>query len=168
MRTTLFSVLMVLLAAAAWCGFAALAWQISNERFQYAELSLRAEAAAERGESAARLHTLVQSTAPERARLESVVGVSILDAVEMIERAGNESGISVTINEATPLGTTPQGLSTVGVALAAEGSFPALMRTLSLLEVLPFPATIEQFDLTKSDKNWRLSARLKIITSDKK
>lgn len=160
------SILMLLAAIVAWTGFGGLIFQVANERADYAEALSRSEEEATRGESAARLRTSVESTEAERAALESLLNISILRAVEVIEQAGRAAGASdVRIGEATPVSSEAGKVATVSIVVNASGSFATIMRTIALFETLPIPATLQQFELEKIDKanTWRLTVRLRVL-----
>ncbi len=149
------------LALVAWGGFGFLVYDLYAERAAYARDSLAFEEESLRGESATRLRSVVRDTEAERNALTSVISVPLLDVAEMIEAAGNDAGATnVSIGEATPLPKPPKNLSIYTFVLNANGSFATLMRTVILLESLPVPTKIERFEISKSDKTWRLTARI--------
>jgi hypothetical protein len=160
------SMLMLFVAILAWTGFGGLVFQVESERTDYAEALSRSEEEATRGESAARLRASVESTEAERAALESILNISILRAVEVIEQAGRAAGASdVRIGEATPVSGASEKLAAVSVVVNASGSFTTIMRAIALFETLPIPATLEQFELEKIDQTntWKLTARLRVL-----
>ncbi|OGG72829.1 hypothetical protein A3A38_02570 [Candidatus Kaiserbacteria bacterium RIFCSPLOWO2_01_FULL_53_17] len=154
------------IALTLWGAFGFLLYNLSGER---AELARARDAAREeglRGESAARLRATIQDSEAERAALESVVRVPILEAVEAIESAGKKAGAAeVSIGNASPSAGMPAGVMAVSVVVNARGSFAALVRMLNVLETLPIPSTLEQFELEKVDSSWRLTARLRLIVA---
>lgn len=165
MRLALIAWSMMFLALLLWAGFGALVLQLGNERAAYAAGLEQMKQDALRGESAARLRASVQGTEAERAALESLIQVTILQAVEVIEQAGEAAGAgSVEIGEANPT-TAPDGFSAVTVVVNATGSFAAMMRAVSLFEVLPIPAKLQQFEMMRDEQSnaWRLTARLHIL-----
>lgn len=169
MRSQILALGLLLLAIGAWCGFGYLVTLVHADRASYANAASSAAQESARGESTARLHSTIQGTEVERAALESIIRVSIVDAVETIEMALKQAGASdIQIGEATPLTTSPQGLFTVSVVVTAGGSFVALLRAAGILEVLPVPSQMEQFEISKTDKAWRLSARLKVTLAGQK
>jgi hypothetical protein len=154
------------IAVALWAAFGALVWQLGLERAAYAEGVERTKQESIRGESTARLRASVQGTEAERAALESLVQITILQAVEAVEQAGEVAGASnVEIGEASP-STAPEGFSAVMIVVNASGSFAALTRAVSLFETLPIPAKLQQFELVKAEQQnaWRLTARLNVLT----
>lgn len=156
---------MILVAIAAWAGFVALIFQIGNERASYVAAEELAKQETLRDESATRLRATVQGTEVERGAIESLVSITILQAVEVIEQAGEAAGArDVAIGAATPA-TAPTGLSAVSVVVNASGSFASLHKAVSLLEALPIPAALEQFEITKDTESnaWRLTARLRVF-----
>ncbi len=166
MKSSLIAWGLLALALGAWCGCGALIFLLQSDRTAYADAAAKADDASLRQESAARLHARIQSTETERGALESLAGISILDAVKIIEAAGKDAGAtSVSIGEATPLATSLQKLTTVAVTANVEGTFASVMRAESLLETLPIPASLEQFDIIKMEKTWHLTAHLKVVAA---
>lgn len=165
MRTLLFAWFMVLVAVAAWAGFGRLILQLDRERASYVAAEELSKQETLRGESATRLRATIQGTEAERAAIEGLVGLTILQAVEAIEQAGEAAGANdVAIGEATPT-NAPQGLAAVSIVVNASGSFGSLHRAISLFETLPIPAKLEQFELAKEEQSnsWRLTARLRVL-----
>lgn len=158
---TFFAWGMLALALIGWGGFGLLVYDLYSEREAYARDSLVFEEESLKGESATRLRSVVRDTEAERNALTSVISVPLLDVAEMIEAAGDDAGATnVSIGEATPVAKPPKNLSVYTFVLNANGSFMALMRTVILLESLPIPTNIERFEISKSDKTWRLTARI--------
>ncbi len=169
MSRTPVALALALLAVCAWVGFGFLLTMLHKERAAYAETALSSEEVQMREESAARLRATIQSTESERAQLESVIGVSIIQIAETIEAVGKQAGASsVTIGEATPISVPAPNIGGVAVVLNAQGSFVSLMRFVTLLEVLPIPSLLDQVEIAKVDKDWRLVARLRVTSEEKK
>lgn len=157
-------------AIALWCGFGLLFWALYGERADFTQAQATMEQDALRGESAARLHASVQDTLTERASLESLLDMSILKAVEMIETTGRKAGATdVSIGNASPLtgASGPKDLMPYSIVLNASGSFSSLMRAASLYETLTIPSTLEQFELERVDKSWKSTIRLRVLLSSK-
>lgn len=159
------AILVMIVGLAAWAGFGGLVWQLSIARTDYVAALERSKQETLRGEGAARLRSTVESTEGDRAALESLVNSSVLRAVEVIEQTAKAAGASqVVMGEATPTGA-PEGLSAVSFVVNAEGTFPVLMRTITLFETLPIPASLDQFELENKGegKGWRLTARVRVF-----
>ena len=153
----------LVLAIAAWGGCVYLYTSLGTLRFEYADRAILAEQETDRQESSARLRSLVQGTEVERAALESIVGVRIVDAAETVEIALRDAGTQeVEISEANAGAPNTQGISSVSMGVSATGSFASVMRAVLLLESLPLPSTIEQFEIVQNEDKWRMSARLKL------
>jgi hypothetical protein len=166
MRLTVITCVLGILAALSWGGFWYIYATLGSDRLAYADAVATAEAESSRGENLVRLRSAVQSTEAERAALEAIVGVTILDAVENIETAARDAGASdVAIGEATLAASTPGKLSTFTVGVSANGSFVALVRAVRLFETISIPATLERFDITEGEKDWHLNARLRVTLS---
>lgn len=160
---------MLLVSFSLWGIFGFMVWNLYGERRAHAEASVTASQEATRGESASRLRAAVQSTEAERASLDSLLNISILRAVEILETTARQSGATeASVGEASPTppaATDPQGLMSVAIVINASGSFTALMRALSLYETLAVPSVLEQFEIEKVDKTWRSTARVRVYLS---
>jgi len=160
---------LLLLSLAAWGGFAYAITYLGKARAEYADLAAVSTQESERHDSLARLRSLVQGTEVERAALESVLGVRIVDAAETVEQAVRAAGGGgIQISEASAQAPNAQGISQVSIGVSASGSFSTLMRAVLLLETLPLPSTLEQFEITKDTKEWRLVARLRLTLANVK
>jgi hypothetical protein len=158
---------LLLLAFAAWGGFAYLVIFLGDKRFEYADLAAVSAQDSERQESSTRLRALVQGTEVERAALESVAGVRIVDAAETIEGAVFAAGArEIAISEASVQPANPQGISNVSVGVNATGSFASVMRAVLLLESLPLPSNVEQFEIAQDKEEWRFVARLRLTLAN--
>lgn len=166
MRLTLITSLIGVLAVLSWGGFWYIYTTLGSDRMGYADAVATAEAESARGENMVRLRSAVQGTEAERAALEAIVGVKILDAVENIETAARDAGASqVTIGEAALTSSAPGKLASFSVSVNADGSFVALVRAVRLFETLAIPATLERFDISKGERDWHLNARLRVTLS---
>lgn len=166
MKASIIAGSMCVLAVLAWVGFWFVFTTLTHDRVGYADALATAETESARGESLVRLRSAVQGTVSERTALEGLVSLKVLDAVEQIETAAMQAGgRSVAIGEAALVASTPGKLSTFTVGVNADGSFASLIRAVRLFETLPIPATLEQFDITKSEKDWHLNARLRVTLS---
>ncbi len=163
-RSSLFAWALLVLATAMWGGVWFLVANLGSERVAYADALTQSHQQDIRGETATRAHLTVQATEVERAALASLVNVSIVQAVDAMEKAGRDAGASnVAVSEATPISGSPDGLAQYSITINANGSFSAIMRTISLFETLPFPASLEQFDIAHNDKQWHVTAHLRVV-----
>lgn len=152
----------LILAIAAWVAFGFLALSLDAERYRYADARIKAMDDSTRGEAAVRLRTTIRESEAERAALEGVFNVTILEAAETIEATGRRAGAtSVTIGSATPLSNSSRGLTNVAFVVNARGSFTALMRAVALFEVLPIPSVVERFEISERESGWDLTAHLR-------
>lgn len=155
---------MFVLAVLLWGAFGYFAWHIGSARAAYAAAALETREEAARQENATRLRATIEGTELERAALEHIVKIPVLEIVQAIETAGKQAGaLNVSIGEAASAPSTPIKIGTISVVARADGSFVALLRTVLLLETLTIPTTIEQFEITKTDKEWHLTARLRTV-----
>lgn len=149
-----------------WGAFVFLVWSLYDERIMYLEAASVAQESELRGQSVARLRASVQDTEVERAALNSLLDVSILRAVEIIETTGRQAGATeVTIGEATPMplsGNVPAGLTSVSAVVNLQGSFASIVRAISLYETLTVPSRLEQFEMEKLGNSWRATVRVRV------
>lgn len=158
---------MLFTAIAAWGGVVYLYTSLNAMRFEYADRVILAEQDANRQESSARLRALIQGTEVERATLESIVSVRIVDAAETVETAVRDAGAQdVQITEANAAAPNSQGISTVSMGVSANGSFASVLRAVRLLESLSLPSTVEQFELVQNEDGWRMVARLRLTLAN--
>ena len=171
MRTTLIAITSLVLAILLWGVFGYLVFALPRERAEYEDALVVSAQEAVRAESSARVKAIIQDTEVERAALFSLLQVPLIDAIKIVEDAARAGGArSVSIGEATPVSvktTSPAAPPTtrVAVVVQSQGSFAALMRTVSLFESLTIPATLDGFDLEKAEEGWRLTARLTIAVA---
>lgn len=157
----------LLLSLASWGGYVYLLQTLSADRAAYATALEEKKQEELRQQSTTRIQAAVRDTEVERAALDALIKVPIVDAVDIIEAAGRAAGArSVSIGGATPAGSTAKELSPVSVIVNVEGTFPALMRALSLFERLPIPSVVEQFDVRSTENGWALSARVKLLIAE--
>lgn len=171
MRTTLLAIASLLLAIILWGAFGYLVFMLPRERAEYAEALAVSAQEAVRAESSSRVKAIIQDTEVERAALLSLLQVPLIDAIKIVEDAARAAGASqVSIGEATPLSVknpspAPPPTTHVAVVVQAQGTFPALLRAVSLFETLTIPSTLDGFDLEKTEKGWRLTARLTLAVA---
>lgn len=156
---------MVLVAILAWTGFGAFVSRIGSDRAEYANALSTAESDSLRGDSAARVRSLIDSSTEERAALERIVALSVLQAVEVVEQAVRAAGARDVVIEDASTQSADAGLSAVSIVVNANGSFATIAKAAALLETLPIPASLEGLEMESVDdgKSWRLTARLRIL-----
>lgn len=123
---------------------------------------------------AARVEAIALETEDERAELEAFMHLDIVSAAGEFERVGARAGAAVSVTDATPQGGIElQGggnLQWIAFAIAADGSYESLMRTLELYESLPLALEVTQLELDQVDgvRSWRMTLRIRVlaITAD--
>ena len=163
---------MLLVAILLWVGYGVMVWQLSAERERYATLQSDIASRQEEEEVNTRLRTLVRDTTEERDVLQALTQTDILTAVSTIEAAGRASGTNLTIQNVTEPSGSAGGVRTVTLTTHAEGSVSALIKTLVLLESLPFPSVVESVRFEANDtpqstrtNTWQMTTRLHVITT---
>ncbi len=163
---------------AAWGGVIFFAWLIlgmQDERHQQLGSS---EQEAVRQITAVHTHAVAQDTAEERANLDKITKVDVLTAVNTIENAATSIGIALRVRDAqaepgqnSTDKQSPDTLNVIGLLVEGDGSFPALMRSVQILEQLPFVTSIESLELTSGGPSkekvimWHASLRIRLYTS---
>jgi hypothetical protein len=122
------------------------------------------------------LFTFASSTETQRKILEQLASVDVVTAARAVEQAGKDVGVAVkvggsTVTAANPLSTkNPSVLDSAYLAIDAQGTFAQLTRLVTLLENLPNPSMLDQFQITKTGdvdtktkSSWRLSARIRVL-----
>jgi|GEM_PF-5149905 len=118
----------------------------------------------------AQLH---RTTSAGRKELQKYA-MDIVSAGELVQQAGRDAGVTLHIAGAvTPLTPTRDparpdtAIDSTVIVIDAQGNLSRLVHLISLLETLPMPSMLQQFQLSRvgQDKKvtWRLSAQLKIF-----
>lgn len=113
-----------------------------------------------------------QATTDARARLHSLFIPSdkAVELIEALEGIGAETGADVTLSSisADNLDASDPGtIGSVNVQISATGSWSAVMRTLKLVEALPYPVTVGSVSIQSSgsgavsNKAWQVAFSLK-------
>ncbi|PIR82497.1 hypothetical protein COU20_01690 [Candidatus Kaiserbacteria bacterium CG10_big_fil_rev_8_21_14_0_10_59_10] len=152
----------------AWIVAAGALYMLAQQRSAYALALAESKRAESSASTVARTEALIRDTAREREALEELVRTDVLTALEIIEEAGASAGVAVSIGGAS-VAEAGRGelLRSIAVVASAEGSFSALMHTLSLFETLPFLSAVESVTLERVGEGaagrWRLSTRIRIF-----
>jgi len=162
----------------AWTGVWFLDSAIADAAASREEERQSADQRLTRDAALARAQALIDDTAEERAQLSQLVSVDVVAAANTIESIGAASGATVKVVSANPEALSSANgaaasLHAIGLSVSAEGSFAAVMRAAALLETLPFPALVEQLDLTlvpdsgapAKKPRWRLSEQVRLLTT---
>ena len=171
----------LIVAALLWALFGYSVQKLTAARTLHAAEALDFSQNEERARASARLHALVRDTANEQEIFEELARTDVLAAVEAIEAAGKAAGAVVTVRGATaaPLNgasksKTIKDLRAIEILVDAEGKFQSLIKAASIFEALPFLSSIDRLqfeenlsssDGKKSADAWRMTARIRIITT---
>lgn len=166
-----------------WAVFGYFVQKLTAARTLHAAEALDFSQNEERARASARLHALVRDTANDQEVFEELARTDVLAAVEAIEAAGKAAGAVVTVRGATaaPLGgasksktNTIKDLRAIEILVDAEGKFQSLIKAASIFEALPFLSSVDRLqfeenlsssDGKKSADAWRMTARIRIITT---
>lgn len=171
----------LIVAISLWVAFAYLVRELSSLRAVYAAEELSVAQDEERSRSAVRLHALVRDSGADQEVLEDFARTDVIRAVETIEMAGKAVGVSVVVRSATAAlvkGATKsfavKDLRAVDITVDAEGKFLSLIKAASLFEALPLLASVDRLEFEerqgtpdgkKTADSWRMTARIRIITT---
>ena len=170
---------MLFVAVVAWAGVGALAWQISVMQNTRISVLDSLDQSTARKTAAARTHAILQDTVHEREALVRISDVDVLSVVNAIEALGPLAGVTLQVQGAQP-GAAIQGkagakvLRPINFSVKIDGSFAGVMRAIQLIEKLPFPIAIPEFDIgraaleeqnPKSVASWHVNANLKLLTT---
>lgn len=162
----------------AWGGVWYLYASIIAAAEAHAATQLNAESQVARDAMQARTRALALDTMDARAELSRSVHADILSSAKLIESVGPLARATVKVSGAAeesgivkPGGSGPQ-LHAIGFSVEVTGSFAAVLKAAQLLETLPLPTMIEQFDFArvppdasgKSPAQWRLNERIRLFT----
>lgn len=158
------------LAACAWVGVVFFIWTIENQKGDLAASQSSARSLEDRRASASKLQSLVRETTDSRARLDSIANVDVASMVDTIDAVGKDAGVYIQIGQASPDATKDSVVHSVTFQLTAEGSFVSIQRVAALLQTLPIPASLEQFQFNLADAGtplgvWHMSARIRLLTT---
>lgn len=174
--STSLSLIALVLAVLSCAGVAYFAWTLTAERAAYADQAATAQMQAQQQAISTRTHAIIADTAGEREALARYMNVDVLSVVSLIQEVGATTGVALNVGNALPeaTGASPQpasaSLGAVGFFVEGQGKFPALIRTLQLLETLPVPATVLRFDLkrvptTNSNATWDMNVYIRVLTT---
>ena len=170
---------MLLVAIAAWVGVAYLAWSVYTMQANRGTLIRRSEQVATLKTIAARMHAVLQETVADRSALVTASKVDVLSVVNAIESVGMIAKVKLQVNGAQP-GPEISGkngsvsIRPINFAIQTDGSFSSVMYVVQLLEALPFPTTITQLEIARSQleeqgKNtsapWHVNISLRLLTT---
>lgn len=170
---------LLLLAIGSW---ALVVWSVQTIDVMAAEQQSVLDASIDqqaKDTTSARLRSLIADTAEQRARLAEYTHLDIVDAAKRIEAAGNPVKVDLHVRdaglEAQQGATRNRSVQTFRFSVEGDGTFTQLMNTATLLQSLPFPVQIVQFELTgepidpdkPTPKNpqWHATFRLRIFTT---
>jgi hypothetical protein len=145
---------------------------------QYQVRASAARNSSAREAAQARVRALTTETAVKRTALKEFVQADPIAAAKAIEAVGVTARIALKVSGASPeiipisAAAAAHPLKAVGFVIEATGTFAGIMKALHLLETLPLPITLVQFDIAqvptdasqKGIPQWRLNARMRLFT----
>lgn len=121
---------------------------------------------------AVRTQALAVDTKDARDRLDELMDVEIISAVDILESAAKAARVGMELGSAQPENAPAgaEGVKAVGFYVSATGSYVAVTRALMLFETLPLPSSVERFDIERASgaggaTSWRLNAHIRVLTT---
>ena len=116
--------------------------------------------------------------APSKTALDTATNVDLLTAINRIESAGKPVNVALHVRDASSesFGKESKGpIHAIAFAVEADGTYSGIIKTVQLLESLPLPITVEQYDLSltpvansggvPSRTPWHISIRVRLLTT---
>lgn len=175
MRTPSHMVILIgitLLAALAWAGVWFEYTSTGVMRTAHTVALSQMQDAASRDAARSRTHALALDTADERAALAAAAHADVVDVAKQIESIGSAVHV-VSVSKQTaqvPPGGAAHPLTTISYAVESIGSFQTVMQAVALLDLLPVPSQLQQFDIARTSDDqagvaqWRLNATVLLFT----
>ncbi len=168
-------------AVAAWCAVGFLVASIQSAVALHQTQVSQAGYSSSLNSQVSGLRALIAATATNRAELNAIAVVDPASLADMITSAGESSGIHIAITDANSLSGAPT-IPTAGASPTqafsfianSTGSFASMMYAVALLESLPAPSVVQQFQLTESPNApgapagkplWQMNAQIKVVTA---
>lgn len=156
------------LAAIGWYGFLFAEVKAKNENTSNLVSRIRIETA--EGNTLHSKKALVAETASLRKELTSyfVASEGAVSFIELLETMGDEIGVQVTVesintNELAPSAQAEE----LKLTLQATGMWPAVVRFLGLLELLPYKTDLHQVVMSRADFTrggyWRAAVSITVL-----
>lgn len=166
-RTTFLAYGVFALTCIAWGFVFWIGWRVWNAEDVIALQASNVEQVAAREASLMRLRSFVRETRLEREELRKRAANDIIQAVQVIEGAGKTAGILFEIGDAvSEEDNVKANIRTISLTVKARDTFARLTHAIALLETLPIPSKLFQFQLEKvpgTNEEWTLAARTHIV-----
>lgn len=160
------ALLLLALALCAWAGIGYALYAVMDAGTELQTLSEVSTQTSAKQTTAARLHSIMRQSADDRAALNEFVSSDIVHLVDVVSATGDAAGVTFAISEASPDNKVAPPLSAVAVVASASGTFTKLVRAVALVQTIPAPVSLDQFELRHSSgtgNTWQLSMRLHLF-----
>ncbi|OGG44979.1 hypothetical protein A2673_02700 [Candidatus Kaiserbacteria bacterium RIFCSPHIGHO2_01_FULL_50_13] len=168
-HTGLLAFVFVVVACIAWAAVFWVGWRVWSAEDVLALQASDMEQTAAREASLTRLRTLVRETRAEREEMRERASDDLIHVVQIIEDLGNVSDVPLDVGSAAVEdGSDSAAFRSVSLVVRARGTFVALAHTVELLDTLPHPSELLQFQLEKTpgaSGPWALTARIRVVVS---
>jgi len=160
--------LLLNLAAIGWYGF--LFWKIKEKNEHISDLSNKIEAEVSAEQAIHDKKALVEDTAALRGKLLSFILGSreAVSFIEFLEKTGANIGVRTSV-ESVSAREHPElsGMEELRLKLRSTGSWPAVVRFLGLMELLPYEADVDQIVMSRAEFEggdlWRADFTLAVL-----
>jgi hypothetical protein len=167
------SLLVLVLAVAAWVGVWFMFSDISGRLNSQTQLLSRAAVKNAQQQNAVETTALAADTAAERASLDGEVATDVVGIANQIQNAGKAAGVTTDIGSASTNGATNMTSSTTELVFVVQsaGTFAQVWRAAQLFETLPLPSSVQELDFSQSPSDagkssiWQLTAHIEVLTS---
>jgi hypothetical protein len=177
-NTINFAWFLAVIAVLAWAGVGFFAYQIGALENARAADMRSSQQRSQQSVQASYLHGIVSSSATDRAQLDTLISVDPASLADMIDSAGTQAGVSLTISNASAENissvdgkTTAQGFSFLATS---QGEFASAMQAAALLESLPIPSSVQAIRLSHTQTSpgttgagavWQMNAQVQILSA---
>lgn len=167
------SLVFFVIALAAWVLTGFLFFDVSARLASREQLFASESTDAAQAKSAIQIETIATDTAAQRASLQQFIGNDVVSIANDIDAAGTAAGAKTTIGSASTANVSglPSGVTALNFVVQSTGSFSQVWRTAQLLQTLPLPSRVEEFDFTQipsSDQkanSWELTTNIDVLTN---
>lgn len=171
---TLFSIIALAVALAAWCAVGFLFFDASSRLAASAQSLSSADAQSAQNVNATQVEALASETAADRAALQGDLAPDVVGIADQIQAAGQAAGTQTTIGSASVADVSglPSGVTALEFVVQSDGSFAQVLRAAQLFETLPLSSSVINLDFeeapggtTLRSGQWQLTTQLEILTT---
>jgi Tfp pilus assembly protein PilO len=139
-------------------------YKLETQKAAYREVRIHdAEETARRASFATLTETFDRTeTARETLAAHILTDAQVVDFLGLIETLGRETGVLLSTDSLTTA-VAADRFEWLTASISVEGSYASVLRTLELLETLPYEARIEQVSLGQEANGWRGTFNIRVL-----